>query len=289
MFASAHPDLPPVDGGLFWQDYLIERGDPMNRGLAALFVVKSDGSLQLIGTAFIVGAEGHKASALTAAHCFEGIRRVLDPHPPHHHTALPEFLPLPKDVPLERVKALHFNGTGFSVCQVLEAYWDNKTDFAALSIAAPPDEPELFHASFWVNNAAPEIGEDIVAVGYGEMEVSPHPEQPNRGTMSFRLVARCGKVEAVHLDGHYMLKGPHIQTSVSVFSGMSGGIVARLKGSGTRIEPFALISHAPDPQPTNNEISGQSVAALLKAELTQQVPERQIVKVEVTDVRIGRR
>ncbi len=59
--------------------------------------------------------------------------------------------------------------------------------------------------------------------------------------------------------------------------------------SGHNIKPFAFVSHAPDPQPTlDRSISGHSTASVLKAKLTPISEGKQLVEIEVNDVRIGR-
>jgi hypothetical protein len=68
-----------------WNEAVLEPGDPLNNGLLSLLVIKDDLSPKLIGTAFLVAAEGDSATAISAAHCFEEIRRHVDPDNQRHH------------------------------------------------------------------------------------------------------------------------------------------------------------------------------------------------------------
>jgi len=69
-----------IPEGFAWNEAELQRGDPLNRGLISLLVIKNDLTLALIGTAFIIQAEGSHATAVSAAHCFEQVRKILHPN-----------------------------------------------------------------------------------------------------------------------------------------------------------------------------------------------------------------
>jgi hypothetical protein len=107
------------------------------------------------------------------------------------------------------------------------------------------------------------------------------------------MILRIGRVEGVYPQGHYMLKAPCVHTSIAVFSGMSGGIVARgWPRPGDPIRPFAFISHSMSvdhPQAMyDRSISGQSFAAVLDMKRTVLHTEKQTVAITIKDAGLGR-
>jgi hypothetical protein len=173
-------------------------------------------------------------------------------------------------------------------CPINSAWWDTGTDYAIFQICSP-DHIRLFEAFFVLDDNVPDPGSDIAMVGFGEMEVIRDSEHPDRGTISRRLVQRVGKVESVYPDGHYLLKTAFIQTSIAIFSGMSGGFVARYDPN-IPPKPFGIISHAPEPQPVNDRsISGQSVAVVLRMKRKVMEDGQQSIGIELNKMGVGRR
>ena len=259
-----------------WQEGHFPSNNPIESGLLSILVVKPP--IRQIGTAFIVNASGDNGSAITAAHCFEGIRQILNPNASHHSTALPEFLPPPNQLDLEYVKAAYQKDGDFYLCDIELAGWDSDSDLAVFSFSARAEKPAKFENNFVIERYTPLVGEKVVMIGWGEM--TSNPQQPgNEGPASGesfvlhrRLIARMGFVENVFPERHFLLKAPCIQTTIAICSGMSGGLVARFgpqSGDNSPIVPFALISHAPEPQPFYDSTqSGHSVAALLQPDIS---------------------
>jgi hypothetical protein len=278
----------PIPVGWQWNQAELERGDALNAGFLSLLVLTDDRTPELIGTAFLVTANGNHATAVTAAHCFEEVRKILKPHPSHHLSTPKDFLPPPEEIELRSVKAIYLKGDRVWVCSLELGIWDSAIDLAVFTVIAPDDEPDLFKEFFWIDNQIPAVGEEIAMLGFGEMKVIPDPE-PGKGTIQRMLIVRVGRVEDVFPDRHFMLKGPCIQTSIAIFGGMSGGVVARWSGLGTSIKPFAFISHAPDPQPSyDRSQSGHSMASILNARITVLRDAKQILEFKVSDVGVGR-
>lgn len=276
-----------IPNGWQWNEAVIERGDPLNDGFLTLMVIGHDLVPVLIGTAFLVSAEGYKATAISAAHCFAHIENILYPNKPHHVTTPREFLPPPEEVDLRQVKAIYIRGMQVYVCPIELAIWDRGTDLAVLTVLAPTDEPELFRAFFWVDDQIPNVGEQVAMIGVGEMKVHGNLENPKIGTIERRLVVRIGYVEEVVGEATYLLKSPSVQTSIAIYSGMSGGLVA--KYTPDNIKPFAFISHAPEPQPVmDRSVSGHSVGSILKAKLRCIEKGKQSVAIEVNDIGVGK-
>lgn len=268
-------ESPILPNGFLWNEAELDRGHPLNASLVSLLVFK-DGEPHLVGTGFIVKANGAHATALTAAHCFDEALKVLHPNRKHAASALPEFLPKPPDLDVEKVKAVYMAEGQVAMCAVELAIWDSAADKAFFTIKAPPQMPNLFQKEVLLDDDVPRIGELVAMIGFGEMQVLSNEDFGN-GHRTFsiqrRLVLRAGKVEAEYPEGSFMVKGgPSIETSIAVYGGMSGGIVARLGESDAPIRAFGFVSHSPNTQPVlDRSKSGQSVAGILPMEkVTQQ-------------------
>lgn len=277
-----------IPNGFQWNEAELKQGDPLNAGLLSLFVIGADLMPVLIGTAFIIAAEGLRATAVSAAHCFEEVRKILHPNARHHLSALPEFLPIPKAVNLFRVKGLYMKGDQVHCCPIELALWDRETDLAVLTVSAPVIDPDFFRDIFWLDDQIPGVGEEIAMIGFGDMNVGPCPDPRHQFKMERRLVGRIGRVTEVYPEGYCLLKAPCIETSIPVFSGMSGGLVARYV-HGAQIQPFAFISHAPEPQPLYNRAeSGRSIAAILRMEKTKVAAGKQDIRFKIDNAGVGR-
>lgn len=126
-------------------------------------------------------------------------------------------------------------------------------------------------------------------IGFGQMKVTNNPVEPQKGTMQRLLVLRLGQVEEVFAEKSYLLKAPCIQTSIAVFNGMSGSPVATWSGPSTQIKPFALLSHAPEPQPFNDRAqSGHSIASLLNARIVTLSDKKQALEFAVSNIAVGK-
>ena len=67
----------------------------------------------------------------------------------------------------------------------------------------------------------------MTMIGFGEMKPARDSDDPNKGLMQRRLMARIGHVEVFYPEGMYTLKTPCVLTTIATFSGMSGGLVCR--------------------------------------------------------------
>jgi hypothetical protein len=120
------------------------------------------------------------------------------------------------------------------------------------------------------------------------MKVHSGTDNAQIGTIERRLIVRIGYVEEVFGEATYLLKAPSVQTSIAIYSGMSGGLVAKYTPS-DGIKPFGFISHAPDPQAVlDRSISGHSTGSILKARLTSIEKDKQLVEIEVNNVVVGK-
>ncbi len=278
-----------IPEGLLWNEAEIPSGDSLGAGLVSLLVIQNDLSPKLVGTGFLITADGTRATAVTAAHCFDQIRRLLEPHSRHHLSALTEFLPAPKELNLRQVKALYESDGNAFACSIEQAYWDTATDLGVFTLLAPKEAPDLFRTFFWIDDKVPLVGEDVAVIGFANMDVNWTDSDSRRGTMQRRLALRVGRVEGVYPVGYHMLKTPCIEMTIPVFSGMSGGLIARFGELGTQIQPFGFVSHAPDPQPLHDRSqSGHSMGAILKVTKAPLGEKKQMIRIPMTVSGIGR-
>lgn len=240
------------------------------RGLILLFASGPDGQPRPIGTGFIIKSEGRRAWAISAAHVLSEVRRLQSGAPRHNRTALDIFLPPPKAVDIDRKKlwAMTRAGDEVHVLIVTGVAFDEKTDIAFLTLAPMSAEaPSIPLQEFSPSAEVPPVGAPICVLSFGDLATQDFQKDGDawRLEISMRPVLRAGRVIAHHYDGNRLCKGPCIETSIPVFSGMSGGPVFALGSSGP-MKPFALVCSDPDPDgPQKQErlIAGASIMALL--------------------------
>lgn len=257
---------------LEWNHVKLEDHDcrQLRERLISLMAFSTDRSPTLIGTAFIIGAFGNCAIAVTAAHNFEAILDTQKPYKRHHLSALSEFLPKAESINLDtnRVGAMCVSERSGEMCAIGWAGWDRKADIAFFLVSSQGTENNtFFNSRFELEVVTPKIGDEIIIIGYANMAIT-EKEYNEAGCKTFsieqQLIVRCGIVTNVHANGHLLCKDTCIETSIPVFPGMSGGLVARLGGTG--VQPFGVISSDPDDEVSRKfdcSIRGASIVALL--------------------------
>lgn len=260
--------------GFAWNQAELENFHPLNSGIVMLVAFTPERSPRPIGTAFIIGAYGDFAVAITAAHNFQGVQDVQIPNKKHHLTALPEFLGETQILNLDRKKlrAICSEDKKIEVSVIGWAFFDKKSDIAIFSIIPQSNKNgcAFFKSAFILDDACPGIGDEVAVLGFANMKV-PLEERDKKGRERFhvsrQLILRCGKVTNIHLGGHILCRGPCIETSIHVFPGMSGSPVMILGKGGEPIKPFGLVSSDPDDNEViknDRSVAGSSIVALLQ-------------------------
>jgi hypothetical protein len=227
-----------------------------------------------IGTGFIVKSEGRKAWVVTAAHVLEEVHKQQRGEPRYNGTTPGIFRPPAKPIDIAPTKLRIVLRDSESIqCLVVESViYDEKTDMAVLSIvpqdAASPDIPT---AEFLMDDQLPAIGAEICLMSFGDL--GTHDVEINGQSRQFKLSLRpqlrVGRVTAYFASGTRLCKGPCIETSIPVYSGMSGGPVFAYNTTGP-IKPFALICSDPDvdgPEKLDRTKRGASIMAILPASI----------------------
>lgn len=238
-------------------------------GLIAIVTFTERGPVA-VGTGFIISSDGNKATAVTAAHVLSEIRRLQSGEPRHNPTALEMFLPPPKliDVDRSKLRAMCRDGDKAQLLIVTGLVFDERTDIGILTLATQDAaESTVPLHEFVVGNRVPQVGELICVLSFGDLGTDDFENQGQgfKFSLSLRPILRTGRVLAYYPDGNRLCKGPCIETSIPVYSGMSGGPAFAFTASGS-IRPIALVCSDPDEdgdQKDDRTHVGASILALL--------------------------
>lgn len=278
---TANPPQAPLFG-FHWN----EHGPDvlLNRGLVTIVAKDYAGTSKVVGTGFVVSSNDATAICITAAHVFDGIRQLQIP-PARHSTALAEFLPPKKAVSLDfnSLQVVSSVGGQMAISIVEGLVFDENSDFALIAVATPFFGGDLlFQHEFLADDRIPEIGGLVIVLSfrYWESDQSDDSETNQSGVrFERRVVARIGRVLAYHPDGNRLCRGPCIETSIPVYSGMSGGPVLHYSQEGP-LKVFGLVCSDPDldgEDKENRAIEGRSTIALLPCRVTVEKDGKNLV------------
>ncbi len=267
----------------------------LNNGLLSILAFRPDRTPCSIGTAFLIVENGRRAVAISAAHVFLGGVDAAQRHPARHHpTALEEFLPQSECFSVDggKLLAIHLSDSRAEACIVEQVVIDQSKDIAIFSLRAQNEEvsPINFN-TFLLGGPIPKIRDIVFAAGFAEMKTlsSEVAGAHHRFSTQRRLLVRCGRIKALHPDGHIGCRGPCIETTIPIFSGMSGGPVFNLGKDGEKIEPFGILCTDPDePDELKNDRSraGSSIVSLLPLEIVSSSVDRRETLVQLDDLRV---
>nr|WP_313658333.1 trypsin-like peptidase domain-containing protein [Achromobacter ruhlandii] len=256
-------------------------------GQAMLSVIAMDpnGNPNVIGTAFVIdfSDDGRSATCMTAAHVFSEVYRLQNMNSRHVSSALAEFLPRAKliDIDPKLVRAIGNVGDRVEVPIIDGLIYDEPADIALFKVKLQDSsEDGFFRSSFGITGELPEEGDIVCVLAYGNLSLTEIERTGNASgsaKLQHRLVIRSGRVLAHYPNGQRLCKGPCIETSIPVFSGMSGGPLMKLGADGQPqfVAVSALVSSDPDPddeRKKDRSIEGRSIFAALPVRL-RDVPE----------------
>lgn len=259
--------------------------------LGLLTIVAFDGEKvpHPIGTAFIINRRDRSADCITAAHVFAEIRRLQSPPPLHNPSTPPEFLP-PKramKIGMNSVWALSVEGSRIEPCEIKWMVMDDHSDIAFFSIALQPNSTQPFFSHvFTPNGETPSVGDLICIFGYAGMKVAnqAHQDNDNWGfELGRRLLLRVGRVLGFYPDGNRLCRGPCYETSIPVYSGMSGS-PAFIYAEDGPVRPFGLVCSDPDlddERKENRSIAGRSIVAAFKFADVTNLPANKVSALQI--------
>jgi hypothetical protein len=212
---------------------------------------------------------------MTAAHVVLEIRNIQAPPARHATSALPEFLPPPRAIDLspQKVRAIAVEGDRVEVLIVESAIIDERGDIAAVTVVLQDDAPvPFFSSAFQIDDAIPSKEALVCVLSYGDLAAE---NVADRGScrsfqISRRPVLRVGTVVEHHPGGHRLCRGPCIETTIPVYSGMSGGPVFSFGGPGHAMRPIGLVCSDPDidgPDKDDRTKSGSSIMAIIPCDV----------------------
>jgi len=258
--------------GFCWNE--AEGIESFNKGLLSVVAHDLHGHPHVIGTGFVVKRSDSRAICVTAAHVFSEVRRLQSAPQRHSSSALPEFLPPPQKLDLDRasLRAVFMEYERVEAAIMEGVIFDEAADIALFSVTLQnPDDQPYFSGEFFPDGHPPAVGDLVCVLSYanhGIVEYKDHGGQTSSFKLTRRLVLRVGRVLAHYLDGHRLCRGPCIETSIPVYSGMSGGPAFRYGTEGA-MRPFGLVCSDPDldsEAKQNRSIEGRSIFALLSCQ-----------------------
>jgi len=268
------PESPLM--GLCWNQAETNNNE-LRKGLLTIIAHDLENRPHAIGTGFIINVDGGaQAIAVTAAHIFNEVRRLQSRPSKHSQSALSEFLPPPKAIDIDR-KILRAVSIEEGVIEVTIIEWlcfDDVSDIAIFSIALQNNtNKSFFRSKFDIESSIPSIGELVCILSYGNLNINDFNQESNE-KWSFELsqkpILRVGTVLNYYPNGTRLCRGACIETSIPVYSGMSGGLVCRYDSPGAPIRAIGLVCSDPDPDTEDKEnrsIEGRSIIALLPCKI----------------------
>lgn len=271
--------------------------DPsLQRGMLTLIAFNDEGVPFGLGTAFIVSRNDRVAVCVTAAHVFTEVRRIQSPPQRYVPSALPEFLPPPRAIDLsqQKIRAIAIEGDRVEALIVDGAIIDEVRDIAVFRVALQnEDMPAFFSAEFEADDKVPAAGDMVCVLSYGELstfDFETDGAMKRQFKMGRRLVLRVGRVIASYPNGHRLCRGPCIETTVPVYSGMSGGPVFSFGNPGDPIRPFGLVCSDPDqdgPVKRDRSQAGSSIISLLPCQVAMNEYGQRTVRFEFPQVEVA--
>ncbi|WP_202731581.1 S1 family peptidase [Achromobacter xylosoxidans] len=254
---------------------------PASSGNNLLVIMATDreGNRSAVGTAFVVNNsdDGRTATCMTAAHVFSEVHRLQNKPTRYNPTALAEFLPRPAlvDINPKLVRAIGVVGERVEAATIEGVTYDEATDIALFDVKLQDSSPDgFFCGRFQISDDLPGVGELVCVLSFAGLALEENEDfrdEGYMGTLSRQLMFRAGRVLAHYPTGQRLCKGPCIETSIPVFSGMSGGPLVRFNTEGPMVV-CALVSSDPDPDgddKNNRDIEGRSIFAALPVRVTE--------------------
>lgn len=229
-----------------------------------------DGEMHSVGTGFVVKAWANSALVVTAAHVFAEVQRLQRARGRRsHHTTLPEFSPAPKpiELSLRDLATLTLKAERVIVGVTTGLAFDERGDFAVAQIEAQKGQEADFPLrEFLLDDQLPRVGQLVCVASYAALTCSM--KEPDRFEVSRKLVVRVGKVLDVFPEGQRLCRGSCFETSIPVYSGMSGSPVFWYEPD-RPLTAIGLVCSDPDldgPNKDDRRIAGRSLVACLPVE-----------------------
>lgn len=247
----------------------LETASNFEAGIFTVIARDHVGEFHAVGTGFIVSTAPSEGRSLgvTAAHVLDEVRRLQrGPHDRSHPSTPPEFRPAERPIDLS-LEGLLIVATieGQHACFEVEGLaFDAAADIGLLALKPQTKrETRDVPREFAVDQGLPEVGQFVGVATYADLKCET--PAPGRFTLTRSPVVRIGRVLSVFPDGQRLCRGPCFETSIPLFSGMSGGAVF-LWGDEGPVRAMGLVCCDPDldgPQKDDRAHEGRSLIAQL--------------------------
>ena len=196
-------------------------------GLMTLVAQDVKGFFHAVGTGFVVKAFNATAIALTAGHVLAEIQRLHQPRTyTSHASTLAMFRPSlePFDMAPGQIFALCRSGDKVVVSAVDGLVYDEQHDVGVLQLRPQKGEESNYPLrEMLIGWDFPVAGRMVLIPTYAQLSCA------NDGTGHFQVarepIMRVGQVLETFPNGHRLCRGACFETSIPVFSGMSGSPV----------------------------------------------------------------
>ncbi|MFZ5538845.1 MAG: S1 family peptidase [Pseudomonadota bacterium] len=239
----------------------------LEEALLTVIARNRSGALRAVGTAFVVRALPDRALAITAAHVLREVHRLQLGQGIRTHPTIPsEFAPRlpPIDLSAGNLVLATVNRSQLVFAVAVGLAFDEDGDFAVLDLRPQEArEGDFPLREFILDDRMPDRGQLIGIASYRYPEV--HFQEPQTLRVARQPALRVGKVTAVFPSGQRLCRGPCFETSIPVYSGMSGGPVLSLQADG-RLLAIGLVCSDPDldgPSKDDRSTAGRSLVAKL--------------------------
>lgn len=236
--------------------------DSERRVVGTLLAASDDLDLNVLGTAFVVGAAGQLALCMCAAHSLE---RALALESARRHasawTIPPDAMGAPRYASFERVHVVFLVDREVVTCRVRDFSYIGGNDLALLTVEAPEGR-SMFSERLALDLAVPRIGDEVaVLTNHIELEQG----DSNLGSFSLELQMRHGVVTEVNFGRTMPGQSGVFYTSIPAHGGMSGSPVLRPPKLGEPLTVCGVLSSDLSPAEAFNDflVSGRSAMSML--------------------------
>lgn len=244
-----------------------EEAQELEPGLFTVVAKDTTGKFHAVGTGFVVIARDDIALALSAGHVLLEVQSLQDSRKERsHHSTLAEFAPpkRPIDVSLSGLAMLTRVGPDVLTSRVDGLALDELGDVAVMQLR-PQHRVGSAAAlrQFMLEDRDPNIGDLVCIASYADLACET--QGPNQFQLARKPILRVGKVTQVFPEGQRLCRGPCFETSIPVFSGMSGSPVIYYDSLGA-MRALGLVCSDPDadgPVKNDRSVAGRSLVARL--------------------------
>jgi hypothetical protein len=255
--------LPGDELGPSWLPADLHGPEAFDSLLLTLISESSEGTIVVVGNAFIIYANGHDALCLTAAHNFEFIKSLQKSNSLQSHPTLPP------DFQFRGTQYIKADGSAAMwtshgrpyICKVMKINYIQNYDAAVFSAHSDELAPE-FPSRMALDIRMPKIG-DRVAVLAHRLDLKSQSDE--RGILERNLVFWLGTVTENPTATDRMNQRFSFETTIPIPPGLSGAPIIAQPELGKTVAVCGVVSFdfSPAEAFTNFQIAGKSRAAAI--------------------------